>query len=175
MPGLAPLIDLLGPVVDGAPLGDGAARLPSPPPAALGAPARQQPPELLGLLPGPVNEGVDGLEGDGAEPALLAALQPAGDLLRRPALEQALADEAAELGVALEDRRSLPALQVAAEDSGTKRNGLSEADLDVPAKLREQRLERGEEAEALPRRQVVREHDLLQLGIPERVEVEVSR
>src|SRR3954447_23855347 len=43
------------------------------------------------------------------------------------------------------------------------------------AKLLEQRLERGEEAEALPRRQVVREHDLLQLGIPERVEVEVPR
>ena len=49
--------------------------------------------------------------------------------------------------------------------SGTRRNGLSEADLDVPAKLPEQRLERGEEAEALPRRQVVREHDLLQLGV----------
>src|SRR4051794_37187417 len=39
-------------------------------------------------------------------------------------------------------------------DSGTKRNGSSEADLDVPAKLLEQRLERGEEAEALPRRQL---------------------
>src|SRR4051794_32442151 len=59
-------------------------------------------------------------------------------------------------------------------DSGTKRNGLSEADLDVPAKLLEQGLERGEEAEALPWRQVVAEHDLLQLGVPERVEVEVA-
>ena len=60
-------------------------------------------------------------------------------------------------------------------DSRAKRNRLSEADLHVLAKLLEQRLERGEEAEALPRRQVVREHDLLQLGIPERVEVEVPR
>ena len=60
-------------------------------------------------------------------------------------------------------------------DSRAKRNGLSEADLHVLAKLLEQRLERGEEAEALPRRQVVREHDPLQLGIPERVEVEVPR
>ena len=60
-------------------------------------------------------------------------------------------------------------------DSRTKRNGLSEADLDVPAKLLEQRLERGQEAEALPRREIVAEHDLLQLGIPERVEVEVAR
>ena len=58
-------------------------------------------------------------------------------------------------------------------DSGTKRNGLSEADPDVPAKLREQRLERREEAQALPGRQVVAQHDLLQLGVAERVEVEV--
>ena len=60
-------------------------------------------------------------------------------------------------------------------DSGTRRNGLSEADLDVPAKLPEQRLERGEEAEALPRRQVVAEDDLLQLGVGEGIEVEVAR
>src|SRR5437763_10100297 len=68
-----------------------------------------------------------------------------------------------------------PAPPRALADSGAKRNGLSEADLDVPAKLREQRLERGEEAEALARRQVVREHDLLQLGVAQRVEVEVPR
>src|SRR4051794_15489637 len=60
-------------------------------------------------------------------------------------------------------------------DSGTKGNGLSEADLDVPAKLFEEGLQRREEAEALPRRQVVAEHDLLQLGVTERVEVEVPR
>ena len=60
-------------------------------------------------------------------------------------------------------------------DTGTRRNGLSETDLDVPAKLLEQGLERGEEAEALPRRQVVGEDDLLQLGVAERVEVEVPR
>src|SRR3954452_1565194 len=59
--------------------------------------------------------------------------------------------------------------------SGARRNGLSEADLDVPAKLLEQRLERGEEAETLAQRQVVAKHDLLQLGVAERVEVEVPR
>jgi hypothetical protein len=101
VPRLAALLDLLGPVVDGAPLGDGGARLASPPPAPPGAAARQQPPELLGLLPRAVHEGVDRLGGDGAEPALLAPPQPAGDLLGRPALDQALAHEAAELGVAL--------------------------------------------------------------------------
>ena len=60
-------------------------------------------------------------------------------------------------------------------NSGAKRNGLSEADLDVFAKLAEQRLKWGEEAEALPGRQVVGEDDLLQLGVTERVEVEVTR
>src|SRR4051794_5641534 len=60
-------------------------------------------------------------------------------------------------------------------DSRAKRNGLGKADLHVLAKLLEQRLERGQKAEALPRREVVREHELLQLGIPERVEVEVPR
>ena len=46
-------------------------------------------------------------------------------------------------------------------------------DLHVLAKLLEQCLERGEEAEALAGREIVAEHDLLQLGVAERVEVEV--
>jgi hypothetical protein len=104
----------LGPVVDGAALGDGGTRLASPPPAALGATTRQQPPEPLGLLPGPVDEGVDRLGGDRAQPTLLAAPEPAGDLLRRPALQQPVADEAAEPLVPLEDSRALlPPLKVA--------------------------------------------------------------
>ena len=61
-----------------------------------------------------MDKGVDGLEGDGAEPALLAALEPARDLLRRPALQQPFAHEAAELGVTLEDGRPLSPLAVAA-------------------------------------------------------------
>src|SRR3954447_7404181 len=60
-------------------------------------------------------------------------------------------------------------------DSRAKRNGSSEADLHVPAKLFEQRLERGEEAEALPGRQVVAQHDLLQLGVAERASRSRSR
>src|SRR4051794_12645165 len=98
----------------GAPPGDGAARLPRPPPAAPGPPARQQLPQLLALLPGAVDEGVDRLDRHPTEPALPAALEPAGDPLRRPALQQALAHEPAELGVALEDGLALPALAVAA-------------------------------------------------------------
>src|ERR671933_48390 len=76
--------------------------------------ARQQLPELLALLPGPVDEGVDRLERHRTEPALLAALEPAGDLLGGPAFRQALPDEAAEPRVALEDGRALATLQVAA-------------------------------------------------------------
>ena len=60
-------------------------------------------------------------------------------------------------------------------DSEAKGNGLSKADLDVSAKLPEQRLERGEKAEAFPGRQVVAEDDLLQLGVTQGIEVEVAR
>src|SRR3954451_1907962 len=88
--------------------------LPGPPPPSPGPPARQQLPELLALLPRAVDEGVDRLERDRTEPALLAALEPAGDLLGGPPLQQALADEPAELGVALENGRALPPLAVAA-------------------------------------------------------------
>src|SRR3954471_16464564 len=41
-------------------------------------------------------------------------------------------------------------VRVLRADSRAKCNGLSEADLDVPAKLLEQGLERGQEAQALP-------------------------
>ena len=93
---------------------DHVARLAGPPAAPLGAAARQQPPEPLGLLPGAMDEGVDRLEGNGTEPALLAALEPARDLLRRPALQKALAHEPTEAFVALEDGRPLTPLEVAA-------------------------------------------------------------
>src|SRR4051812_37381124 len=89
-------------VVDGAPPGDDTPRLAGSRPATLGAPAWQEFPQLLGLLSQAVDEGVDGFEGDGTEPALLALPQLASDLLRRPALQQALAHEPAEPLVALE-------------------------------------------------------------------------
>src|SRR4051795_3328013 len=68
------------------PPGGGGARRRAPPPATSGAPARQQLPELLALLPGAVDEGVDRLDRHPNEPALIAAPQPAGDLLGRPSL-----------------------------------------------------------------------------------------
>src|SRR5215207_5370518 len=45
---------------------------------------------------------------------LFTTLEPAGDLLGRPTLHKTLADEAAELGVTLHNRRPLTALEVAA-------------------------------------------------------------
>jgi transposase len=70
--------------------------------------------------------------------------------------------------------RHLPPPPAFPADSRAKRNGSSEADLHVFAKLREQGLERGEEAEALPRREIVAEDDLLQLGVAHGVQVEVA-
>src|SRR3954454_1017372 len=71
--------------------------------------------------------------------------------------------------------RVTEALEQLMADSRAKRNGLSEADLHVFAKLLEQGLERGEEAEALPRREIVAEDDLLQLGVAHGVQVDVPR
>jgi hypothetical protein len=51
---------------------------------------------------------------DGAQPALLAPPQSARDLLGGPPFQQALADEAAEPLVTLEDGLALPAFEVAA-------------------------------------------------------------
>ena len=50
----------------------------------------------------------------------------------------------------------------------------SEADLDVSAKLFEPRLGRGEEAQALSWREIMSEDDLLQLGLVERIEIEIA-
>lgn len=52
---------------------------------------------------------------------------------------------------------------------------LGEANQDIFAKFLEQVLERGEEAQALARRQVVAQHDLLQLGVTQGIKVEVTR
>src|SRR4051794_41342388 len=106
--------------------------LPGPPPPSPGPPARQQLPELLAPLPRAVDEGVDRLERHRTGPAPLAALEPARDLLGGPALQQALADEAAEPLVALEDGPALPALAVAA--LGVHRQGAAPPRRRAPAR-----------------------------------------
>jgi len=98
-----------------------------------------------------------------------------------PRLLEAAQARGVELGMAFLDGTSIRAHPKAAgapkkggADSRAKRNGLSEADLHVLAKLFEQRLDRGEEAEALAGRQVVAQHDLLQLSVAQGVQVEVA-
>ncbi len=122
MPGFLALLDGLGPVVDGSPLGDGAAWLPSPTAPPPGPPTLQKLPELLAFLPGAVHEGVDRLARDGALPTLMATLEPAGDLLGRRTLQKTLAEEAAELGVTLHKRRPLAALEVELDQTIRRNN-----------------------------------------------------
>ena len=60
-------------------------------------------------------------------------------------------------------------------DSGVKRNGLSEADFHVFAKLGENGLERGLEAEAFSRGQVCGEDDFLNVLVGELIDIELTR
>jgi hypothetical protein len=60
-------------------------------------------------------------------------------------------------------------------DSGAKRNGLSEADFHVFAKLGENGLERGLETETFSRGQVCGEDDFLNLLVRELIDFELTR
>ncbi len=60
-------------------------------------------------------------------------------------------------------------------DSGAKRNGLSEADFHVLAKLGKNGLERGLEAEAFSRGQVCGEDDFLNVLVGELLDIELAR
>jgi hypothetical protein len=81
---------------------------------ARGPAAKEVAPEPLGLLGGPEDEGVDGLEADRPEPALAAPPEPAGDLSRRPALRQPVDHEGTQIRVRLQNCPPLPAKAVAA-------------------------------------------------------------
>src|ERR1700731_3186391 len=54
---------------------------------------RQITPHGLGLLCGPIDEGVDCLAADGPQPRFVPGFQPAGVLLRRPPLGEPIPDE----------------------------------------------------------------------------------
>ena len=73
------------------------------------------------------------------------------------------------LAMALNKRTILAAL-----DSGAKRNGLSEADFHVFAKLGENGLERGLEAETFSRGQVCGEDDFLNVLVRELIDIELA-
>jgi hypothetical protein len=52
-------------------------------------------PQGLGLLGGPIDEGVDRLATDNPQRQFVLRLEPTGDLLGRPTLGEAVSDEAA--------------------------------------------------------------------------------
>ena len=66
------------------------------------------------------------------------------------------------------------ALEIASVISLAKRNGSSEADLDVFTKGLEEGLGGGEEAEAFARGEIVGEDDILEGLVVEGVDVEIS-
>src|SRR5271168_4248309 len=67
-------------ILDGVARGSGATR------ATAFVATRQITPQGLGLLCGPIDEGVDCLAADGPQPRFVPGFQPAGDLLGRPSL-----------------------------------------------------------------------------------------
>jgi hypothetical protein len=68
--------DRLGPIVNRATTADHALGFAAFAPTAAGLAARQQLPELLDLLPRPIDEGIDRLRAEPAQPGLVAGLQP---------------------------------------------------------------------------------------------------
>src|SRR5919112_3024372 len=74
-------------------------------PARPAAPvtAGQRAPQFLALASGAIDEGVDGFEPQGAQAALMAGLEPAGDLLRGPSFGEAITDEVPQPAIPFED------------------------------------------------------------------------
>src|ERR1700735_105141 len=69
-------------ILDGVARGSGATR------ATAFVATRQITPQGLGLLCGPIDEGVDCLAADGPQPRFVPGFQPAGDLLGRPSVSR---------------------------------------------------------------------------------------
>jgi len=109
MAGLGAGIDDFRPIVNRSTIldrvarGSGATRTP----ASMAT--RQIAPQGLGKLGRAIDEGVDGLAADGAQTRFVPRFQPARDLLGRPSLGQAVADESAQTCVPFKDRFTLSA------------------------------------------------------------------
>src|SRR4029434_7778446 len=65
--------------------------------------AGQIAPQFLALASGAIDEGVDRFEPQGAQAALMAGLEPAGDLLRCPSFGEAITDEVPQPAIPFED------------------------------------------------------------------------
>ena len=80
---------------------------------------RQITPKRLDFLGRSVDECVDRLASDDAQPGFVPRLQPTRDLLGRPSLGEAIADKTAEIFLSFEDRFTPPAQHIGS--AGVKR------------------------------------------------------
>ena len=112
-------VDIFGPFMDGDAILYGISRRPRSARAAAFVTSREITPQLLGLLGGAVDEGVDRLAAHGPQTAFVSGFQPARDLLGRPPFCEAVENEAPQVSVFLDQRFTPPAQLISS--GGVKR------------------------------------------------------
>src|SRR5271157_1366547 len=93
MAGLAAVFNGLRTIMDRRSILDGVARGSGATRATAFVATRQITPQGLGLLSGPIDEGIDCLAADGAQPRFVPGFQPTGDLFGRPSLGEPITHE----------------------------------------------------------------------------------
>ena len=112
-------VDIFGPFMDGDAILYRISRRPRSARAAAFVTSREITPQLLGLLSGAVDEGVDRLAAHGPQTAFVPGFQPARDLLGRPPFGEAVENEAPQGSVFLDQRFTPPAQLISS--GGVKR------------------------------------------------------
>ena len=112
-------VDIFGPFMDGDAILYRISRRPRSAQAAAFVTSREITPQLLGLLGGAVDEGVDRLAAHGPQTAFVSGFQPARDLLGRPPFGEAVENEAPQGSVFLDQRFTPPAQLISS--GGVKR------------------------------------------------------
>jgi hypothetical protein len=93
MAGLVAAFNGLRTIMDRRSILDGVARGSGTPRATAFMATRQITPQGLGLLCGPIDQGVDCLAADGPQPRLVPGFQPDGDLLGRQSVGEPITHE----------------------------------------------------------------------------------
>ena len=102
-------VDIFRRFMDGDAILYGISRRPRSARAAAFVTSREITPQLLGLLGGAVDEGVDRLAAHGPQTAFVSGFQPARNLLGRPPFCEAVENEAPQGSVFLDQRFTPPA------------------------------------------------------------------
>src|SRR6516164_7594272 len=123
--GLRTLMDRRS-ILDGVARGSGATR------ATAFVATRQITPQGLGLVCGPIDEGVDCLAADGRQPRFVPRFQLTGDLFGRPSLGEPITHEQTQSGLSFEDRFTPPAQLIG---SGGVKRRISARGESVPLQL----------------------------------------